>query len=256
MNHSFLYDTDAVIIAIVLFLLMFIAIKTGFAIGSKKAVPEADHSGILSALLGLLALLLAFTFGMAGSRYEARKSNIIQETNDIGTAILRADMYPDSLKNLYKADLNAYLNSRISYFKSGRNEWKIKLSSRKTAETATILWKRTTKLAQNKDYFLQSNMMVPALNNMFDSASTTNAAYNSSVPESIIWLLLLFSVVISFYISYSSGFKKQLEPFFVFGFCLLTSVVIYITLDLDRPRRGVISLQNEIVLLKDLKSYF
>ncbi|HMI06920.1 MAG TPA: hypothetical protein VK528_05190, partial [Flavobacterium sp.] len=87
-------------------------------------------------------------------------------------------------------------------------------------------------------------------------ASTTNAAYNSSVPESIVWLLLLFSVVISFYIGYSSGFKKQLEPFFVFGFCLLTSVVIYITLDLDRPRRGVISLQNEIVLLEDLKSNF
>lgn len=256
MKHSFLYDTDALIIVLVLFVLMFSAIKIGYRIGSQKAKPETDHSGILSALLGLLALLLAFTFGMAGSRYETRKGNMVQEANDIGTAILRSDIYPDSLKMAYKNDFQHYLDARIAYFSSVRDAAKIDAANKKAAEISTVLWKRTTKIAQNKDFLIQSNMMLPALNSMFDIATTTNAGYNSSVPESIVYLLLIFSVVISFYIGYSSGFKKQLEPFFVSGFCLLTCIVIFITLDLDRPRRGIINLQQEVVLLEELKSNF
>lgn len=256
MKHSLLYDTDALIVVFVLFLLMLAAIKAGFAFGSKKAKPEGDHSGILSSLLGLLALLLAFTFGMSGARYESRKSNMIQEANDIGTAILRADIYPDSLKKLYREDFKKYVDARMRYFESGRDDAKIKASVIETGAISKRLWERTTQLAQNKDFLVQSNMMIPALNSMFDIASTTNVAYSASVPESIVYLLLIFSIVISFYIGYSSAAKQSLETVFVFGFCLLTCVVIYITLDLDRPRRGIINLQQEVVLLEDLKSNF
>ncbi|GEP49992.1 hypothetical protein FNO01nite_06640 [Flavobacterium noncentrifugens] len=256
MKHSFLYDTDALIIVSALFVLMFAAIKTGYKISSGRSKPDSDHSGILSSLLGLLALLLAFTFGMSGSRYDSRKASLVQESNDIGTAILRANVYPDSIANFYKKDFNNYLNARIAYFESGRDEEKISASQKKTAAVSAILWKRTTDLAHQKDNLLPSNMMIPALNSMFDSATTVNAAYASSVPESIVYLLLIFSIVISFYIGYSSGFKKTLEPYFTFGFCFLTCVVIYITLDLDRPRRGIINLQNEIVLLRDLQTNF
>lgn len=96
-------------------------------------------------------------------------------------------------------------------------------------------------------------MMIPALNSMFDAATTANEAYNANVPEPIVYLLLFFSIIISFYIGYSSGFKKKIDRFYILGFCLLTSVVIYITLDLDRPRRGSINMQNEMFLFNDLK---
>jgi hypothetical protein len=44
--------------------------------------------------MGMLGLLLAFTFGMSNDRYNKRRDLIIEEANDIGTAILRADLYP------------------------------------------------------------------------------------------------------------------------------------------------------------------
>lgn len=256
MKTSLLDDTAAWIIVAILFVLMFSAIKIGYRIGAKKSKPESDASGILSSLLGLLALLLAFTFGMAGTRYEARKANLVQEANDIGTAILRSDVYPDSLKTAFKKDFKNYLDARIMYFRAGRKDAKIDTAQQQAAESSHNLWQRATKLAQNKDFFIQSNMMLPALNNMFDIAAATNASYNFKVPVSIVYLLLIFSVVNSFYVGYNAGYKKQLELFFVFGFCLLTCLVIFITLDLDRPRRGFINLQNEVSLLEDLKSNF
>jgi hypothetical protein len=256
MKHSFLYDADAWIIVVVLFVLMFSAEKFGYRIGLRKSKPDLDASGILSSLLGLLALLLAFTFSMAGSRYDQRKANMVQEANDIGTAILRSDVYPDTLATAFKKDFKNYLDARIAYFSSERDKTKIALTHKNAAEASGLLWHRATKMAKNKDFFIQSQMMLPALNDMFDSASATNASFISSVPESIVYLLLIFSIVISFYIGYSSGFKKQPEIFFVVGFCMLTCIVIFITLDLDRPRRGTINLINEVALLEGLKSNF
>lgn len=254
MKHSFLFDLDAKYIVIFLFFAMLLAINLGYRVGVKKTKTDSDNSGILSSLLGLLALILAFTFGMSGSRYENRKASLIDEANCIGTAILRADTYPDSLKSAFKKDFATYLNSRMAYFESDRNDEKINEVMEQSGKVSEALWNRATLYSKDKDLFLPSNMMVPALNDMFDAATKANAAYNSNVPEPIVYLLLFFSIIISFYIGYSSGFKKKIDRFYILGFCLLTSVVIYITLDLDRPRRGSINTQNEMFLFNDLRS--
>lgn len=256
MKHSFIYDIPTWLIGILLFVFMYSAIRIGYRLGSRKPKPAADDTGMLSSLLGLLALLLAFTFGMAGTRYDTRKSNMVLEANEIGTAILRADVYPDSLSVLFRKDFENYLDARISFFIVGRDDAKVALAQKKASETSVLLWKRASTLAKNKDFFIQSNMMLPALNGMFDSAEATNASFRSSVPDSIVYLLLIFSIVISFYSGYSSGLRKQIESLFVIGFCLLTCFVIMITLDLDRPRRGTIDMKNEIILLEDIKSTF
>jgi hypothetical protein len=256
MKHTFLFDIDAIYIVLFLFFAMLITLIVGYKLGVKSKKISSDDSGILASLLGLFALLIAFTFGMAGSRFENRKANLIEESNCIGTAILRSDIYPDSVKTAFRQDFEKYLDARILYFKSDRDDTTIYVSLKNSTEAAEDLWKRASFYAKNKDYFLQSQLMMPALNSMFDITSTTDAVFNSSVPETIIYLLLSFSIIISFYIGFSSGFKKQIDKVFLFGFCFLTSIVIYTILDLDRPRRGVINLKKEIVLLEDLKVYF
>ncbi|WP_310377409.1 hypothetical protein [Flavobacterium sp.] len=256
MKHSLLNDLDANYIVIILFFIMLVAVWIGFKLGYKKTKSESRNPELLSSLLGLFALLLAFTFGMAGSRYENRKSNIIEEANAIGTAILRADIYPDSIKTAFKKDFEIYLNSRIIYFTADRNETKINNSLKISAAISANLWSRASFLAKDKNYFIQTNMMVPALNDMYDLASKANTVYTSKVPESIVYLLLIFSIIISFYVGYNAGLEKKLCKKHIVGFCFLTCLVIYITLDLDRPRRGLINLGDEIVLLKELKQNF
>jgi len=58
---------------------------------SGETEPES-HDHLLSAVLGLLALLLGFTFSLALNRYEARRDLVVQEANAIGTAWLRAQL--------------------------------------------------------------------------------------------------------------------------------------------------------------------
>ncbi len=252
MIHSFLNDLDALYIVIILFLSMLITIWMGYKIGLKKTKTENKNAEISSSLLGLLALILGFTFAMAGSRYENRKDNLIDETNCIGTALLRSDIYPDSLKNEFKKDFQTYINSRRDYYLLDNNEEKLNNSLKQSAVASEKLWSRATFYAKDKDYFIHSNMMLPALNAMFDSASKSNMILNSKVPETIVYLLLCFSIIISFFIGYNSGLEKKINTKIVTGFCFLVCIVIFITLDLDRPRRGLITLDTEIQLIKKL----
>jgi hypothetical protein len=73
------------------------AIMVGFRAGKpvhqrQKSLPEAPIGSIVGALLGLLAFILTFTFGMASSRFDSRRQLLLDEVNAIGTSALRAQM--------------------------------------------------------------------------------------------------------------------------------------------------------------------
>jgi len=256
MQHSILFDTDAVYIAIILFISMGISLSIGYNRGKKSQRVVSNESGILGSMVGLFALLLAFTFGMSGSRFENRKNHVIEEVNCIGTATLRSDIYPDTSRIAFRHDFEEYLDARIMFYKSVRNDSIINISLKNAEEAAKKLWKRASFYGRKREYLLQGNVMLPALNNMIDIGDANNALFSTYVPETIIYLLLAFAVIISFYVGFNSGFKKQIDKIYLLGFSLLASIVIYTILDLDRPRRGAITIKNEIYLMEELKNEF
>src|SRR5262245_8635230 len=51
-----------------------------------------DDGYVVSAVLGLLALLLGFTFSLAADRFDTRRILVLEEANAIGTTYLRAQL--------------------------------------------------------------------------------------------------------------------------------------------------------------------
>lgn len=253
MKHSFLYDLDAVYLALFLFVAMLTIIIAGYKLGLKKADAGADHGTLLSSLLALLGLLLAFSFGMAGSRYDDRRNCIINESNAIGTAILRSGLYPDSLHQEFKKAFKHYIDARISFLEAGRNEEHLSLALKNSTEAGNSLWEKARVQSFPESQRTATMLMIPALNEMLDSASLVNESFNITVPDSIVFLLLIFSAISSFFIGYNCGVKKGFDKLLITGFCALTCVVIYIIFDLDRPRRGLIDNNYQVHLLKELK---
>ena len=119
---SAINQLDATFISLALFLLFIAVCRLGFLV-KKKALEkgiEDKQSGLAAlegSLLGLLALLLAFTFGMSASRHDRRLSVIVEEANDIGTAILRADLYPDSMRKASEKILKHMLKTGLRFMK-------------------------------------------------------------------------------------------------------------------------------------------
>src|SRR6187402_3246555 len=121
MNTNLLDATEAWMIALLLFILMLISSYIGKLNGNyiRKKTGTEEKLPETSALVALLFFLLAFTFGMSGDRYDSRRKIVVEEANDIGTAILRSDLYPDSTRTLFRKDFKEYVEARISYFEVG-----------------------------------------------------------------------------------------------------------------------------------------
>jgi hypothetical protein len=97
---------------------MLILTEAGRRIGLRRMAedPEGVRAGlgaIEAAILALLGLLLAFTFSGAGSRFDARRQLIVDETNAIGTAYLRIDLLTAAAQPELRENFRRYVEARL-----------------------------------------------------------------------------------------------------------------------------------------------
>src|SRR3569832_2062566 len=86
-----------------------LAVEAGYRLGKYRRAhsPEKDApvGAMVAAMLGLLAFMLAFTFGLAASRFDERRHTILNDANAIGTTYLRAGLLPEP----HRAEIRALL---------------------------------------------------------------------------------------------------------------------------------------------------
>ncbi len=223
-----------------------------------RKFPGIEHVGIgptEGSLLGLTALLLSFTFGMSASKFETRRQDIVLEANHIGTTILRSDLYPDSIRNLLRADLKNYLEARINYYDVGNNESLIKKSLEQADSVSNILWRRVAYLSHDLNNRVASELMVPSLNAMIDVVEIREGARRARVPTMILIVLGTMILVSAFLSGYGS---KNLErnKVLVVAFAFITTLALYLVVDLDKPRQGFVNLNSTEQLLVNLRNNF
>jgi hypothetical protein len=207
----------------------------------KRHNPESKSEGIgplEGALLGLLSLLLSFTFGMSASRYDARRSLIVQESNDIGSVISLCDMYPDSIRTLFRENLKEYVDTRISYYNTTKSEV-MNNSVIKSQQISSKLWKSIVILSRQKPDFTRDNQMITAFCKMTDMVTSRDASRLAKVPELIVFLLIILTIIGAFIVGYGKKTKKN-DWIIIALYSIMTVLTIYTILDLDRPKRGTI----------------
>ena len=257
MNTSILFFVPSWIIAITIFLLIILLNWLGFEYRKRevKKSPELEGEGlgtVEGSMLGLLALLLAFTFNMAAHKFEIRRDIIIEEANTIGTAIHRSDLYPDSISKQLKKEFAKYLDARIAYYNAGKDEKKMEIALEEGEQCSGRIWKLVAHLAQDRENFVRSAQMIPALNAMIDIVYKRDDSRKAKVPPLIMLMLLVFILVSAFLSGYGHKAKRRNRVMTV-AFAFMTTVTIYLVLELDRPRQGLITLEPAEQKIADLK---
>jgi hypothetical protein len=110
-------------VIIIVSAVLLIAAEVGFRIGlglyrSKDEARKGQISGIQGAMLGVLGLLLGFTFAMVVGLYQHRRDLVLQEANSIGTTFLRASLLPETHQAGVESLLRRYVNVRLDFYKS------------------------------------------------------------------------------------------------------------------------------------------
>jgi hypothetical protein len=256
-SFSWLQTTSSLMIGVVLFFLLIAFYFLGYQLRLRKMArskePIGEDLGAISGtLLGLLALMLAFTFGMSNSRYDSRRALVVEEANDIGTVILRTDIFPDSIRQELRAQLKEYVKARVEYYETGMNLEKAYAAYVRGNEISGKVWSIVASYAQVDPSLTKTSEIIPALNAMIDIVTTRRAVGEATIPESILYFLFTLCLTSSFLLGYDR--KNRLDLIVVVGFALMLSATVFTIIDLDKPRSGLITMdkanQNLVALLE------
>jgi len=257
-----MYDINAGLIAAVLLALALAAIELGFRIGraNPSATVDDDSKAHINATqastLGILALLLAFTFSLSLQRFDTRSDAMVDEANAIGTAYLRAELLPAPLRDETRGLLRDYVDVRV---KAGsvsiikENEWDSLMAEAGSLQNA--LWNNARRAVEANPNPVPSGMFVQATNDLIDSFGRRDAALHRHVPEVVLFLLLGTFLITSVIVGFSGGVVGRRPPLVSFAMVVLIVVLVFVILDLDRPIRGliVVSEKNLVDLQASMK---
>ena len=251
MSTDLLYDQPEVVIILVLFSFLVFAGELGYRAGRRgqPAQMEAVRSqvnNIQTALLGLLALLLGFSFAMAISRFDNRKEMVVRESNAIGTVVLRARLLPTLQRAEVSEVLRRYIEARVEAARRG--SFPIPVQQELDAETRRLqdrLWLEAVAAAEADVRSVPAGLFIQAINELIDIKGAHDAALANHVPESVLLLLFGFAILAVGVVGYGNGLVGARTSGVTVTLYVLIALVILVIVDLDRPRRGLILVSQE-----------
>jgi hypothetical protein len=210
----------------------------------KRLKPRAaveDSGLIVSASLGLMALLLGFTVSMAVSRYDGRRAATLEEANAIGTFLYRTDLMPPELRAATRTQLDRYVAARIAVGRMGESRQAVEAARAETSAAAQRMWDYMIAVGPKVPDTAVRILLVESANHMFDMATARDAALGNTLPTTLVVLLLLFPVASLVLIGYTAGDSVGAHFMASTELILLLTLVLLLIADLNRPRSGTIA---------------
>jgi hypothetical protein len=230
-----------------------IAMEVGFRLGERRQArsdePEKSHvSALHGAMLGLLALLLGFTFAMAVSRYETRKALMVDQANAIGTAALRARLLPAPDAGRAYALLREYTASRLQYNAAGMDDAALLAAEARGSDLERQLWETARGQITADPKSQPASLFTQALNEVFDLREKRRFALDDQVPTAVTFLLSAVALTAMGLVAYGCGLngRRRLSPNLTFAF--LIALALIIILDIDSPRAGFVRVSQDSLI--------
>jgi hypothetical protein len=237
----------------VIFLVSIVLIVAAIEVGRRLGVRAAGRAGddvstLEGAMLGLLALMIGFTFAIAQSRFEVRRSAVLSEANAIGTTALRARLLPAP----HDADvirlLKDYVQIRLDITRRVPSAADLKNATARSNEIEEALWRQAMALATANNAMVPTGLFIQALNEMIDNQEKHLHAFRSRVPNIVLIALYAVALVATAIAGYARGLhgRRVRLPTYLMG--LLIAGVMLLIQDLDRPRSGFIRVSQQPML--------
>jgi hypothetical protein len=235
---------------------LWLAVWTGSRLRSRKLLEDdlrEDFGVVLAAVMTLLGLIIGFSFSMAISRYDDRKTLEEAEANAIGTEYLRADLLPTADAAAVRALLVRYLDQRIAFY-AARDKKELQMIDAETARLQADLWSavRTPALAQPTPL---TALVVSGMNDVLNSQGYTQAAWWNRIPRAAWVLMTVVAIAANVLLGFMAK-RAESERTLLLVMPLLVGVALALIADIESPRGGVIRVQpqNLIALAESLKA--
>jgi len=228
-------------IFVVSVVVMLAASETGRRLGVRALRRGGDNVSTLEgAILGLLALMISFTFAMALSRFEARRDAVLNEANAIGTTALRARLLPAPESQTITRLLKDYAGLRLDIGSRGPTSAELDRAIARSGALQQALWQQAQAVAAKDNAIVPTGLFVQTLNEMIDNEQKHRTAIRNQVPNIVLLSLYGIAIIAVAFTGYAGGLESRQSRLPVYVMGMLVCAVILLIQDLDRPTSGFI----------------
>ena len=240
-----LWGLFAATVAVVLF-----SYEVGFRAGRwRSRRPQHEQEMVVRAMVppcfGLLTFILAFTFWIAASHFDAVRQAKLNEANPIRTAYLRADLFPEPNRTEIRNLLREYVDIRVEVIRSGNLEQAISRSE----ELQNRLWSQAVSAREKSSSPVFAGYFIQALNEVIAlHTRRLTVGLGFRIPNAIWYALYVITALAMASIGCHAGLSGASRPLVVTSFVLIVSMVMILIADLDSPRRGVLRVSQQVLV--------
>ena len=227
-------------------LVILISIEVGFRsahlVGRRSEIEQKwPLNEIEAAMLSLLAFMLAFTFGLAASRFDTRKALVMDEANALGTTYLRAGILPEPDRTEIRHLLRAYLDVRVHTVQSAKVAEAI-------AESGVLqdrLWSEAAAVGEKNPGSIVVGLFITSLNDVIDLHTKRLTQDRNRIPGSIWAALYVVSILGMAEVGYHAGLNTTRRTLSIIPLAIAVSAVMLLIADLDRSHEGFLDVSPQ-----------
>jgi hypothetical protein len=236
-------------IFVVAFAVMLASCEIGRWLAAQAVGKRAGTISTLeSAIFGLLALMIGFTFALALSRFEARRDAVLNEANAIGTTALRARLLPEPHRTETLKFLQEYVNVRLDITRGPVSATELNSAIERSNAIQEALWRQAMTVAAKDNGMVPTGLFIQTLNEMIDNQEKRLTALRNRVPNIALLALFVLAGIGSGFAGYANGLENRHSRIPNFIAVLVLSGVILLILDLDRPGTGFFEVSQQPML--------
>jgi hypothetical protein len=230
--------------------MVLLSYEAGFRAGRwRSRRPSHEQEVVVRSMVGsmlaLVTFILAFTFWIAATHFDAARQAKLNEANAIRTAYLRADMLPEPHRAEIRDLLREYVDVRLEGVRSGNIEQAISRSE----ELHSQLWSQAIAAREKVSSPIFAGHIIQSLNDVIAlHARRVTVGLEFRIPNQIWYVLYTIVALASASIGCHAGLTGASRPLLVTAFVLIISVVMVLITDLDSPRRGALRVSQQVLV--------
>ncbi len=245
-----LFDLPTPALAILVLGLTFGSTLLGAYLGGKaRHLSEGlgESFGVLQgALLGVVGLILAFGLSLALSRYEERRATLVTEANAIGTTYLRAQLLDEPVRARSLDLLERYAGSAVNVNDHQPGSAEETAAADEELAVQQRLWNLAGIAVSDAPVETAPRLYVETLNEMIDAQASRIASLNNRVPSAVLWLEIAGACVALALLAGYLAMVGRGAPAVLLASALV-AFLLFVTADLDRPTRGIITVPDSVL---------
>lgn len=255
-----LYLFESQLLPLLLIVILAAAVLGGRALGLylKRKAPSGklrpDEISV-TAIFGLMSLLVTFTLFGAYGRFDERRALLVDEYNTISTAYQAIDLVPESRQPQLREDFRQLLDRRMTLYQDIGNQDLFAQRHKDFEVVLNRIWTDAVAAVEATPYpqYLVAARLLTTVSNMNDALEKRRMALKQHPPPVIYSLLLVILIVGAFMAGYNQAATDSHDWTLVPVYIILSVLVFYITVNLEHPLLGVITLDDYLEEIQTLR---